>query len=204
MKKTAIDPRGLGLLIDIMLGKSPSLSIERQEAEGQRRLIATEQLPRELHGCHRWELEQLGFKFGREISELFIEAQLPAGWNKMATSHSMHSDILDEKGRRRAAIFYKAAFYDERADMTMLPRFSISAYERTDDGNGYQMVIKDAGLAVKSFGVWGNPGPDRSRDEILAQGEARDKLEAEAKAWLKKRRPLWSNPMLYWSEGPVA
>lgn len=196
--------RNLKMMTLMMMAGLGAPSIEAQEAAGQRTMIASEELPRKLEGAHQWELEQLGFKFGNEISELFIEAQLPPGWTKVATSHAMHSDILDEQGRKRAGIFYKAAFYDERADMSMVSRYSISAYEKTEDGASYQLAITDSGKVAKSFGVWGSADANRQRDQIQSEMAVRDKLEAEAKAWLKKRRPLWPNPMLYWNEGPVA
>lgn len=91
--------------------------IEAQEAAGQAMLCASAQLPKELHGCTRESLEALGFKFGNDVDELFVTCTLPPGWKKQATDHSMHSDLLDDQGRKRAGIFYKAAFYDRRADL---------------------------------------------------------------------------------------
>jgi hypothetical protein len=91
--------------------------IEAQEAAGQAMLCASAQLPKKMLGCTRESLEALGFKFGADVDELFVTCTLPAGWKKKATDHSMHSDLVDEQGRTRAGIFYKAAFYDRRADM---------------------------------------------------------------------------------------
>src|SRR6185436_8068032 len=44
---------------------------------------------------------------------------------KIATDHSMYTDLVDDKGRVRASIFYKAAFYDRKADISFKRRFSI-------------------------------------------------------------------------------
>lgn len=89
--------------------------IERQEAMGQAAFVGTKSsLPIE---CPRAELEALGFVFGEPIDDLFVSVTFPAGWSKKATDHSMWSDLLDDQGRKRGSIFYKAAFYDRRAFM---------------------------------------------------------------------------------------
>src|SRR5262249_23103348 len=109
--------------------------IEAQEAAGQAMLCLSSTLPKE---CPRAELEAYGVTFGDAQDDLFVKVTLPAGWKKQATDHSMHSDLLDDKGRKRASIFYKAAFYDRRADMHLVRRFSVSGYEACDE-NGSPM-----------------------------------------------------------------
>lgn len=92
-------------------------AIEAQEAEGQRELVQSAQLPVECHAECKAKLEAAGVKFGPALPDdpLFCNAELPAGWKKVPTDHSMWSDLVDEKGEKRAAIFYKAAFYDRSA-----------------------------------------------------------------------------------------
>ena len=48
---------------------------------------------------------------------LFQYVTLPEGWHKQPTEHSMWSHLLDDKDRKRASIFYKAAFYDRSAQL---------------------------------------------------------------------------------------
>ncbi len=93
--------------------------IEASEAAGQRQLVESCQLPVECLHDGRGELEAAGVVFGEpcEDDPLFCVAQLPAGWKKRGTDHSMWSDLIDDEGRVRATIFYKAAFYDRRAHM---------------------------------------------------------------------------------------
>jgi hypothetical protein len=52
--------------------------------------------------------------------------KLPEGWHIKATDHSMWSNLVDDKGRNRASIFYKAAFYDREAFLSFNRRFSMS------------------------------------------------------------------------------
>jgi len=98
------------------LGGNPR-AIENQEKQGQNELVNSSQLPVDCQG--KDILEQAGVKFGEPIPDdpLFCVAELPAGWSKRATNHAMWSELIDDKGAVRAEIFYKAAFYDRRADM---------------------------------------------------------------------------------------
>lgn len=96
---------------------------ERQEADGQRELLESTDLPTD-HGCATdREYTALGFAFGEpyEDDPLFRPATLPDGWRREASDHAMGSYLVDEKGRRRVAIFYKAAFHDRQAHMHLLP-----------------------------------------------------------------------------------
>lgn len=111
-------------LFDAML---PGM-IEASEARGQRQLVESELLPSDMKG-KRATFERMGFKFGEFAKDdpLFIRAELPSGWKKRPTDHPMHSEIVDEKGAKRVGIFYKAAFYDRRADMHLVGRYEIEA-----------------------------------------------------------------------------
>lgn len=100
---------------------STSGGIEQQEADGQRMVTEGTRLPKEITNATREQMMELGFKFGADVDELFVSCELPAGWHVRGTDHSMWSEILDDQGCVRGDIFYKAAFYDRRADMTMRP-----------------------------------------------------------------------------------
>lgn len=91
-----------------------SAYIQGQEAAGQRELVTSTRFPAEAPIA---DLEALGFTFGPvdEHDPLFRTATLPEGWRREGSGHAMWSYILDDKGRRRVSIFYKAAFYDRRA-----------------------------------------------------------------------------------------
>lgn len=120
--------------------------IEAQEKAGQQALVASTDMPKDM-SPDRAAFEKLGFTFGEPVDDLFIKATLPAGWARSATSHSMHSDILDEKGRRRVAVFYKAAFYDRSASATLVARYSMQRdYDLPQDQVSF--VVKDAGREI--------------------------------------------------------
>lgn len=92
-------------------------AIQASEARGQAELVASTKLPRSQNGDQVFL--DLGFTFGEPVpgDDLFREATLPEGWERQASDHDMWSYIVDERGIRRVAIFYKAAFYDREAFM---------------------------------------------------------------------------------------
>lgn len=94
--------------------------IEGLERDGQRQLVNSDQLPARMGS--ELEYEVLGFTFGDVVQgdRLFRHATLPAGWKREGSDHSMWSYIVDETGKQRVAIFYKAAFYDRDAFMYLI------------------------------------------------------------------------------------
>jgi hypothetical protein len=98
------------------------------EAAGQRQFVNSTEMPK----SGPWDqLEALGFIRGDDVpgDDLFVTAELPAGWSKQATEHSMGSIIVDDRGIERVSIFYKAAFYDRRADFHIVavgPKLAMS------------------------------------------------------------------------------
>jgi len=99
-----------------------------QEAQGQREIVNSTVLPvdmgwqREGEPPPQGQFEALGFTFGDVVDgdPLFRHATLPDGWRREGTEHSMWTGILDERGIPRVAVFYKAAFYDRKAHMSLV------------------------------------------------------------------------------------
>jgi len=122
--------------------------------------------------------------------KVFQYATLPAGWRKQPTDHSMWSDLLDDKGRKRASIFYKAAFYDRSARLNVVHRFGI----RKDWENeaNIAMRVEDCGRIVFEAPVVPEPKDYAARD-------AREKEQiAICEAWLNERYPQWRDASEHW------
>ena len=68
------------------------------------------------------EFEALGFTFGDpdEGDPMFRPATFPEGWQRKDYDDAMWSYLVDEYGRDRVSIFYKAAFYDRDAFMSLV------------------------------------------------------------------------------------
>lgn len=188
----------IGLLADaLVLGSSGA--IERQEKRGQERLVQSQLLPIQMNG-KRAVFEAMGIIFHDDrADDLFVPVTLPAGWLVKDTDHSMWSKLVDEKGRERASIFYKAAFYDRDAFMRPVARFGATyqpvggwdTYER--EVTPYEGVVTDGGEVVWSS----EPIPtawDRDSGEPFPSDKARDL----AAAWLDEKYPDWQNPLAHW------
>lgn len=130
----------LGFLLHAMDG-DPSAPILAQEAQGQREFVDSEVIP--AKGASDEELIALGFEFGGPVDgdPLFRHAKLPAGWSKQPAEHSMWSQIVDEHGRERVACFYKAAFYDRSAHLSIT---SLSGYVRRCSWDAKVPVFDDS------------------------------------------------------------
>jgi len=139
-------------LLSNLLTCMESDGIERQEKQGQKELIYSSQLPLKW-GCNsdRVELfkqyEKMGIKIDiagiKKDDNLFIDVELPEGWSKQSTEHAMWSNLIDDKGRIRAQIFYKAAFYDREAFINFSPRYSYDFINYLpQDEKGYYDIIK--------------------------------------------------------------
>lgn len=114
---------------------NPSRYIEEMESAGQRQLVNSDRLPTD--GSDDPRFAELGFTFGDPDPKdpMFRPATLPAGWRREGSDHAMWSYILDERGIRRVAIFYKAAFYDRRAKMYLTrPGFEAATHAIYGDG----------------------------------------------------------------------
>ena len=162
--------------------------IEAQEKRGQSALVNSAMLPVQA----QWDqLTQIGIVRGDPVDDLFVNVTLPAGWTKRATEHNMWSDLLDEQGRKRAAIFYKAAFYDRSAHMTLERRYS--AYQRPVNGYDDYEGPRHGVVLDQDSVIW-----QTEQQAPYKDWPAMDAVEKQATAWLDERYPDWRNPLAYW------
>jgi hypothetical protein len=183
---------------DNFIAVSTPGGIERQEAEGQRQFVNAETLPRDFNYGSKEQFEAMGIIFGEPVDDLFYGVQLPQGWKKVPKDHSMWSKLMDDKGRERASIFYKAAFYDRSAHIYISRRFSprsgpVGGYDSPNYGTepwiGY---VEDCGKVIWQSG----PLPLGDKKDYEVHEDAGNL----ATAWLDQNYPDWKNPMAYWEE----
>ena len=185
---------GKRILAGALLGGGDG-EIERMEAEGQASFVESEVLPanfiRPFSAGDFETLRNWGFVIGDVVEEdpLWIYATLPPGWERRATDHDMWSEIVDEKGRVRIMVFYKAAFYDRRASMELVSRLSIARGFQPEEGDGGEVaILVDGFKRLKSFG-----GRHLSYSE-------RTSVHEEAGQWLRARFPECNSHSAYWEE----
>lgn len=193
----AVSAAARGDMQNFMVAATPG-GIEAQEAMAQAALVGTKNtLPIK---CPQKELQSLGFVFSNYVDDLFVNVTFPAGWSKKATDHSMWSDLLDDRGRKRGAIFYKAAFYDRSAHMSLERRYIVTAEYLNATGEKHdwksdtepakrRIVVEDRGDKKNLYEseVFG------CRD--YAREDAANKI---ANAWLEKNFPQHQDVTAYW------
>lgn len=85
------------------------------------------------------QYERMGITIVDEYDDLFWNVILPEGWKIEATDHSMWNNLFDNKGRKRANFFYKAAFYDRDAFINFDTRYHTTVGHVADINSDYQI-----------------------------------------------------------------
>lgn len=118
MNPAAMSAMAKGDMDNAIIAMTPG-GIEAQEAQGQKDFVGSETLPIERDEECTKVLKSKGVKFGTNVDDLFQNVELPKGWKKKESDHSMWSSLVDENGTEIASIFFKAAFYDKSAFMRL-------------------------------------------------------------------------------------
>ena len=123
----------------------------------------------------------------------------------------MYTDLVDADGNKRGSYFYKAAFYDRKAEMWPPERryrveMDIGEIEaaRAQGRNVEAACVLD-GKGGKLFVSTASAGPDGDRSEWSPgdwenYDQVRLKVRGECADWLAERFPDHMNPMAYWDE----
>jgi hypothetical protein len=165
--------------------------IEASEAAGQQELVESDQLPVEIVNGKPEQLEAMGIMLGplpcKSNDQLFRSAILPHGWKLVPTDHSMWSDMVDAKGRKRASIFYKAAFYDRGAQIVLRTRFGIEA--DCDAKDSAICFVTDCGVRIHRVELELDP---------TCPWVANEAARAACRDWLDANWPESGDPTKYW------
>lgn len=196
---------GLEIFIEALTGGSTDSAIRNQKKRGQSMLVNSEVLPKKINSGTREQFEQMGIVFGEDADDLFVYVTLPEGWKKQPTDHDMWSKLVDERGRERASIFYKAAFYDRGAHLNITRRFSYSyrpalGYDHPDHRKGgWVGVVTDCDNVIwQTAELEPEPEYQADREAWLVWCDKRGKLTQEARRWLEANYPEWESPLAYW------
>lgn len=158
------------------------------EKQGQQQFVHSDRLPTEvLHGTDE-DFVAMGFTFGPAdpSDPLFRPAILPGGWTREGSEHAMWSYILDTNGRRRASIFYKAAFYDRKAHIS--PTTPYADLSRLIWGEIDELPVDDwtpRELWVELL--------DKERERLLAEAAERDSYYPEGAEKSRQQAEICAN-----------
>lgn len=214
-----------------MEGQDPTKAIKNQERRGQREVVRHHMLPIMVnHGIPdeyrskgitrdmqyrecvsiananktEWtkqQYERIGIKIIDKVDDLFYSVELPEGWKIEASDHSMWNYLYDDKGRKRASFFYKAALCDRDAFVNFCHRYSYGTFPFDD-------YKTDAGYEERKFKPWRlffidddkrvkllkeiTPTTDK---EYLAINDTMNEI---GRAYLNKNYPGWEDINAYW------
>jgi hypothetical protein len=172
--------------------------IEDMEAQGQRELTGqTSKLPTKGSENPAWA--KMGVIYGKPdpSDPVFSGAQLPAGWKLKPTEHSMWNHLLDDQGRVRAKMFYKAAFYDRSAHIHPETRYHVVRENKVKDDydSDQRYVALDSANGMVLFATE-YLEYDKTYSPEWSQKE--QALRKQAETWLKENRPDWQDASAYW------
>lgn len=184
-------------LAEAIAGGSVAALVDAQRGRGQEQFANSDTLPVQMLGENtRAMLEAAGVRFLGPVEgdKLFQYVELPSGWRKSATAGSLYTDLLDDKGRKRASIFYKAEFCDRVAHIRASPRFRITLdFERERRDNMAIGVVFDGEEVI--FATEPTRLPSEHNTQFFEIGDNAKRL---TKDWLAERYPDWENPAAYW------
>jgi len=183
--------------LGIAMSEGTSGMIENQEAAEQSDFVNSTTLPtKSMTTDAKQILEKFGVIFGEVVEgdPMFQYIALPDGWTKEGTDHNMHSQVLDDKGRKRISVFYKAGFYARSAHFTVSRRYGCTYdYEHWKETGMFVGIATDCDDVIYRS----EPLPDKT-EAGESQLNNYAKCQIVAKAWLGENYPDWDDPSAYW------
>lgn len=148
------------------------------------------------------QYERIGITIIEEYDDLFWNVTLPEGWEIKATDHSMWNNLFDDKGRKRANFFYKAAFYDRDAFINFDTRFHVGVDHVADAGSDYEVwkvsdyqgTVKDGEEVIfrtECMPVTGSYDGDN---------KVKDTLREQLERYMKENYPNYEDINAYWED----
>ena len=146
------------------------------------------------------QYEKMGIIIVEEYDDLFWNVELPKGWKIEATDHNMWNNLFDDKGRKRANFFYKAAFYDRDAFINFDTRFHVSVDHVADadsdyevwKNSDYQGTVKDGEEIIFSTECVSATGNYWKDDKV------KDSLRKQLEKYMNEHYPNYEDINSYW------
>lgn len=143
---------------------------------------------------------KMGIEILSEYDDLFYGVKLPEGWEIKATDHSMWNDLIDNKGRKRANFFYKAAFYDRDAFINFDTRFHVCVDHVADPSEDYEIWSKSdfQGKIKDGEAIIFETKTEKCTGDYRADEAIRDELRKELISYMEERYPDYEDINAYW------
>lgn len=148
----------------------------------------------------RQQYEKMGITIVKEYDDLFWNVILPDGWEIKATDHSMWNELYDNKGRKRANFFYKAAFYDRDAFINFDTRYHVCVDHVADASSDYEVwknsdyqgVVKDIEEVIFSTECVPTTG------DYWEDNKVKDTLRKQLEKYMEENYPNYEDINAYW------
>lgn len=146
------------------------------------------------------QYERMGITIVDEHDDLFWNVILPEGWKIKATDHLMWNNLFDNKGRKRANFFYKAAFYDRDAFINFDTRYHITVGHVADINSDYQIwknsdyqgIVEDGEEIIFSTECIPVTGSYDGDDKV------KDTLQKKLYKYMEENYPNYRDINAYW------
>jgi hypothetical protein len=177
--------------------------LNNQEKQGQLEISNSPKLPTMYDNVYppidsKPQLEKMGIKVLKKSidDDLFYDIELPDGWYFKPTEHALYTELLDDKKRLRAVIFYKAVSYDRKSAITFATCYRVVT-SRTNDS--YTAYATNNNRTVFTNTIY-RKEKIKYEDSLIACKE--DSLIAckNVKNFLNERFPDWRDINAYWDE----
>ena len=143
--------------------------------------------------------KNVGIEILDSYDDLFWNVKLPEGWEVKATDHTMWNEVRDNKGRKRASFFYKAAFYDRDAFIRFNTRYSVEATHVGDPGDYEAWRMSDIiGLVKDGDTIIYSTHTVPATDDYVKDDKIEKELYELAEAFLKNNYPDYESIYTYW------
>lgn len=146
------------------------------------------------------QYKRMGIRILEDYDDLFYSVELPEGWKLEPTSHTLWSQLRDDKGRERALVFYKAAFYDREAFTRFKTRYTTEVdhcaphslnYEEWA-ASDYVGVVKDGDTVI--FSTDKVPAVDNYQESSAIKC----RLWKELEQYMAEHYPEYDDINAYW------
>lgn len=190
-----------------------TMAIENQEKRGQSSMISNRRLPKKTNYCSGYQnqndidftkkqYEKMGIEIVDDYDDLFWSVKLPKGWQIKPTSHPMWNEVFDDKGRKRATFFYKAAFYDRDAFTNFETRYTICVDHIADSADYNAWRKSDCCGFVKDCDkvIYSTKTKPSYEDYSKQENEVEKPLRKELETYMAEHYPNYKDVNAYWDD----
>lgn len=146
------------------------------------------------------QYEKMGIIITDEYDDLFWNVILPEGWKTKSTEHHLWTDLVDNKGKKRAFFFYKGSFWDRDAFINFSTRYHAGVDHTADPSSPYEIwkksdyqgTVEDGNKVIFSTECIAATGSFDGDDKVKAI------LQEKVDKYMEENYPDYMDIHAYW------